>query len=70
MYEPHDISKKWDLPKDYCSCPECGREFGHHRTLVDAQSEMCMPCAKRRGFAIMRPVSAEAFIANLKKYGI
>jgi hypothetical protein len=61
-----EISKKWDLPIKDCSCPGCGREYGHHNTKVDPISEECSTCAKERGVDKSYFVTAEEFISKLK----
>lgn len=63
-----DLAKqlaKGGYPRDEISCPECGYLYGHHNTLVDMESEFCLPCAKKRGFDNIDPVSAQVFIAYL-----
>ena len=40
------ISKRWGLPRKYCSCPGCGQEYGHHNTKVCANCEECSTCCK------------------------
>ena len=35
------------IPKDYVSCPRCGRLYGHHNTKVCKKCEECSFCHKR-----------------------
>lgn len=67
MKDITEISKKWGMPKEECSCPSCGYEYGHHKTKVDSISEECSTCVKKSGYKKVNLITAEDFIAKLLK---
>lgn len=44
----YDIIEKYGLPREYCSCPGCGRLYGHHNTKVCLHCSECSTCCKER----------------------
>lgn len=45
----YDIHPVYLIPKEYVSCPGCGRVYGHHKTKVDVNSQECSSCVKESG---------------------
>ena len=41
-----EISKRFMLPVKYCSCPGCGKIYGHHKTTVCSNCEECSTCCR------------------------
>ncbi len=41
-----DIIAKYGLPREHCSCPDCGKVYGHHKTTVCETCECCSTCCK------------------------
>ncbi len=39
-----EIDKEYLIPIDDISCPNCGRRYGHHNSLVETNTELCKPC--------------------------
>jgi len=54
-----DISKKYNIPKKYISCPKCGRVYGHHNSKVCENCEECSTCCSCGNTQL---VTAEKFI--------
>jgi hypothetical protein len=62
----NEYNSKYELPTKDCSCPDCGRVYGHHNTLVDEEHELCSVCSKERGYKDIKFVPAPYFINKLK----
>jgi len=60
-----EISKKWGVPVEEVSCPDCGLQYGHHNTKVDIISEMCSVCVKERGYTKVNLVEAEEYVSKM-----
>jgi len=58
---------KFGLPRDYVSCPGCGRLYGHHKTKVHVETEECSSCMP--GHDKGEYLSAIDFIEHLNKVG-
>lgn len=68
------ISKKYGIPSKEISCPDCGKEYGHHKTTVELHSQLCSSCflqRKKLGDMIIEDpkfVNANYFIHEILKY--
>jgi hypothetical protein len=47
-YYGEEIDEVYGIPKSEISCPDCGRKYGHHKTLVDIKTQICSSCLKNR----------------------
>ena len=50
-----EISKKFMLPVKYCSCPGCGRIYGHHKTKVCSNCQECSTCCNCKNKNLIDP---------------
>ena len=41
-----NVSKRYGIPKEEISCPDCGRVYGHHNTFVCHECERCSKCCE------------------------
>lgn len=57
-----EISKRFMLPVKYCSCPGCGRLYGHHKTLVCECCQECSTCCNCKDKKLVEP---EVVISNM-----
>lgn len=46
--DQHDIYEKYGLPRDYVSCPSCGKIYGHHNTKSCSVCSECSKCCDCR----------------------
>lgn len=60
-----EYNLKYNCPRKEISCPDCGRIYGHHNTLVDEVNELCSVCSKDRGYKDIKLVPAPYFINKL-----
>jgi hypothetical protein len=37
---------KWNVPREYTTCPSCGLQYGHHNTKVCRKCEECSKCCR------------------------
>lgn len=64
----YNIDKTYGVPKEDISCPSCGQRYGHHNTLVDANSQECSKCAKEQNYKKQNLMSACIFITTVLGY--
>ena len=62
------IDKKYGIPVDEISCPGCGRKYGHHKTMVDINSQECSKCTSDFNRENVELVTAEYFIETILGY--
>jgi len=60
-----EISKKWGVPVEEVSCPDCGMQYGHHKTKVDTISELCSVCVKERSYKKVNLVDADKYVSEM-----